>query len=157
MDSFEQFKNLISSINIDPVIAVGVLVIITTFVIECILLSKGYFKINDKKRMEKAIARNHTIKATRVSYWDDYVPGEGAQVNSWYHAKYEYTINNKKKTYRYLSKKMPPMILTLYYISNPNKVFHYEEKKSSILYLLMYIIPFALGIIVMKLLGFNPQ
>ena len=46
--------------------------------------------------------------------------------------------------------------LNLYYINNPNKVFHYEEKRS-VFSILFYIIPFALGIIVIKLLGFNLQ
>lgn len=154
MDSFKQFQELMSSIKIDPAILIGVLVIISTFVLEIILISKGYFNFNNnKKRMEKAIKLNHQIKAKRITHYDD--DYTGTQVDSWYHAKYEYTINGKTKTYRYLSRKHPPTILTLYYLKNINKVFHYEEKKSSILDLLIYIIPFVLGIIVMKLLGFN--
>lgn len=151
MDSFKQFQELISNINIDPIIMIGVIVIIATFILEFILISKGYLNFsNNKKRMEKALKLNHQIKAQRISYYDD--DTTGTQVDSWYHAKYEYTINNKKKQYRYLSRKHPPLVLTLYYISNPNKVFHYEEKKSSILDLLIYIIPFALGILVINLL-----
>lgn len=156
MDSFKQFQELISSINFDPAITIGIIVIVITFVIECILLSKGYINTkSSKKKLERAIKLNHVIKAKRISYWDDYQTAD-EMTNSYYHAKYEYTINNKKKKYRYLSKKHPPLILNLYYINNPNKVFHCEEKRS-VFAILFYIIPFVLGIIVIKLLGFNPQ
>ncbi|MBQ2946331.1 MAG: hypothetical protein IJY25_03780 [Bacilli bacterium] len=151
MDSFKQFQELISNINIDPVIAIGVIVIIATFIIEFVLVSKGYLNFgNSKKKLDKAVKLNHQIKAKRISYYDDDVTG--TQVDSWYHAKYEYTLNNKKKIYRYLSRKQPPLILNLYYVNNPRKVFHYEDKKSSILDLLIYIIPFALGILIINLL-----
>lgn len=103
MDSFKQFEELISSINIDPIIMIGVIIIIVTFVIECILLSKGYLNLSsNKKRMEKAIKLNHQIKARRISYYDDY-KDVSEMNNSWYHAKYEYNINNKKRKYSYLS------------------------------------------------------
>ena len=156
MDSFKQFQELISNINIDPIIMIGVIVIIATFIIECVLLNKGYINTkSSKKKIEQATKLNHIIKAKRISYFDDYQTADD-MTNSYYHAKYEYTINNKKKKYRYLSKKHPPLILNLYYLHNPNRVFHHEEK-TSIFSILFYIIPFALGIIVMKLLGFNPQ
>lgn len=151
MESFKQFQELISSINIDPIIVIGVIVIIATFIIELVLVRKGYLNFgNNKKKLDKALKLNHQIKAKRISYYDDDVTG--TQVDSWYHAKYEYTLNDKKKIYRYLSRKQPPLILNLYYINNPRKVFHYEDKKSSILDLLIYIIPFALGILVINLL-----
>lgn len=71
MDSFKQFEELIKSINIDPIIMIGVIVIIVTFVIECILLSKGYLNLSsNKKRMEKAVKLNHQIKAQRISYYE---------------------------------------------------------------------------------------
>lgn len=156
MDSFEQFEQLMSSINFDPTIVIGVIVIIATFIIECVLLNKGYINTkSSKKKIEQATKQNHIIKAKRISYYDDYQTADD-MINSYYHAKYEYTINNKKKKYRYLSKKHPPLILNLYYLHNPNRVFHYEEK-TSVFAILFYIVPFALGIIVMKLLGFNPQ
>lgn len=153
MDSFKQFQELISNINIEPAILIGVIVIIFTFILEIILISKGYLNFNNNKRVEKAIKLGHQIKAKRISHYDDDLTG--TKVDSWYHAKYEYTINEKTKKYRYLSRKHPPLILTLYYLKNPNKVFHNEDKKSSILDLLIYIIPFALGVLVMKLLGYN--
>ncbi|MED9978758.1 MAG: hypothetical protein UFP41_00935 [Bacilli bacterium] len=156
MDNFKQFQELFSSINFDPVITVGIIVIIAIFIIECVLLNNGYINTrSSKKRVEKAQKLNHIIKAKRISYWDDYKTSDD-RLNSYYHAKYEYTINNKNKKYRYLSKKHPPLILNLYYLHNPNRVFHYEEK-TSVFAILFYIIPIALGIIVMKLLGFNPQ
>lgn len=151
MDSFKQFQELISNINFDPAIAIGVIVIIVTFVIECILLNKGLINTkSSKKKLERATKLNHIIKAKRISYWDDYKTAD-EMTNSYYHAKYEYTINNKKRKYRYLSRKHPPLILNLYYINNPSRVFHYEEK-TSVFSILFYIIPFALGIIVINLL-----
>lgn len=152
MDSFKQFEELIKSINIDPIIMIGVIIIIGTFVIECILINKGYFKSNGrKKRMEKAIKLNHVIHARRISKWDDYYPYENSPVDSWCYAKYEYELNGKKKQYRYMSRSLPPFQLDLYYINNPKRVFHYEEK-TSIFAILFYIIPFALGILVINLL-----
>ena len=73
MDSFKQFQELISSINFDSAITIGIIVIVITFVIECILLSKGYINTkSSKKKLERARKLNHIIKAKRISYWDDY-------------------------------------------------------------------------------------
>ena len=45
MDNFEQFRQLMSGINFDPTIVIGVIVIIATFIIECVLLNKGNINI----------------------------------------------------------------------------------------------------------------
>ena len=67
--------------------------------------NKSYINIkSSKKKIEQATKLNHIIKAKRISYYDDYQTADD-MTNSYYHAKYEYTINNKKKKYRYLSKK----------------------------------------------------
>lgn len=156
MDSFERFKQLMSSINFDPAVVVGVVAFILTFIIEGILIHKGYFKSNGrKKRMEKAIKLNHVIHARRISKWDDYISGQKTPYDTWCYAKYEYELNGKKKQYRYMSRLLPPFQLDLYYLNNPNKVFHYEEKKSSILDVFIFIIPFAVAGLVMYLLGFR--
>lgn len=154
MESFDRFKNIMSSINFELPVVFGVITIIMTFIIEIVLLKKGYFKFDTKKnKMEKAIKLNHVVQAYRISKYDDDLTG--FDVNSWYHAKYKYKINDKEYTYKYLSKKNPPMTLDLYYINNYNKVFHYEEKKSSVFSIIFYIIPVVLGIIVMNLLGYK--
>lgn len=151
MNAFEEFGNLISSINIEPSYVILVFIIMLVFIIEIILIKKGMlnFKVNEK-RMQKAIKLNHIVKAKRISYYDDAT--SGTEVDSWYHAKYEYQIDGKKGIYKYLSRKHPSSEITLYYINNSKKLFHYEEK-TSILFLLIYIIPFIIAIIIMNLLG----
>lgn len=151
MNTFEEFKNLISNIDIEPSYVILVFIIILVFIFEIILIKKGIlnFKVNEK-RIKKAIKLNHIVKAKRISYYDD--DTSGTEVDSWYHAKYEYEMHGKKRIYKYLSRKHPSYEITLYYITNPRRVFHYEEK-TSILFLLVYIIPFIVAIIIMNLLG----
>jgi len=151
MNAFEEFGNLISSINIEPSYIILVFIIMLVFIIEIILMKNGIlnFKTNEK-RMKKAIELNHIVKAKRISYYDDSTNGN--EVDSWYHAKYEYEIDGKKRIYKYLSRKHPSIEITLYYINNPRRLFHYEEK-TSILFLLIYIIPFIIAFIIMNLLG----
>ena len=156
MNSFKQFEELLLNIEFEPKMILVVGVIIAAYVIECILLSKGYINTkHSNKKVEKAKKMNHIIKSKRISYWNDYTSTDDS-TTSYYHAKYEYTVNNKKKKYSYLSKMFPPLTLELYYIHNPNRAFHNEEK-TSIFVVLIYIIPFILGIIVMKLLGVQLQ
>ena len=153
MDSFEQFKNLISQINIEPKIAIMVISVILTFVFEIILLKKGIINSgkNNSKKVEKAKKLNHIVKAKRVNIWDDGYPNNS--VNYYWHAKYVYNINSKEYVYRYLGKSHPPYELTLYYINNPKRTFCYEEKQSSIFNLIFYVLPIIVGYIVINLLG----
>ena len=50
MDNFEQFRQLMSGINFDATIVIGVIVIIATFIIECVLLNKSYINIKSSKK-----------------------------------------------------------------------------------------------------------
>ena len=151
MNVFEEFSKMMSQIHIEPAVLAGVITIILTFIIEFVLVHKGYLNFNgNKKKVQKAEKLNHIIKATRISKWDD--DYTGTQVDAWYHAKYEYVVNDKKRIYRYLSRKNPPLFLNLYYINNPYRVFHDEDKKSSLWDILIIIIPFALGVLIINLL-----
>lgn len=153
MDAFEDFRNLISSINIEFSYVICILIIISVFIIEIILIKKGILNFkNNKKRMEKAIKLNHIVKAHRTSYFDDDTSGH--DVHSWYHAKYNYIVNGKTKTYKYLSKNFPSYEITLYYVDNPNRLFHYEDKTSA-LAILIYIIPFIVAAILMEFFGIS--
>lgn len=152
MDEFKEFQDLISNINIESKYIILVFIVIFVFIIEFILLKKGVidFTVN-KRKMRKAINLNHTIKAYRISYFDDGIP-RYTRTNSWYHAKYEYKINGEKRIYRYLSKQFPSSEITLYYINNPRRLFNYDGRISRFA-VLIYIIPFAVAIVLMNLLG----
>ena len=54
MDNFEQFRQLMSGINFDATIVIGVIVIIATFIIECVLLNKSYINIKSSKKVDPA-------------------------------------------------------------------------------------------------------
>lgn len=129
MNSLEQFKNLISQINIEPQIAIMVICIVLTFVIEIVLIKNNIINIrkNNSEKVEKAKILNHILKAKRIDIWDDGTPGDTD--NSFWHAKYVYNFNSKEYVYRYLGKNYPPMELTLYYINNPRKVFFLSRKE----------------------------
>ena len=151
MDAFEKFKDLISNIHIELSYVICILIVVIVFTIEIILIKKGILTFDpNKKKMQKAIRLNHIIKAYRVSSYDD--DTIGYDVHSWYHAKYKYIVNGESRIYKYLSKKNPPLEITLYYVNNSNKLFHYEEK-TSLLFILIYIIPFIIAVIIMQLFG----
>lgn len=151
MDKLKEFQNLISSISINSSYVICVLCVIIVSILEVVVIK--VFKINfnpNKRKMEKAKEFNHIIKAKRISYYDDDITG--TQVDSWYHAKYEYDVNGKKQVYKYLSRKNPPLQLDLYYVNNPRRPFHYEEKTSGLI-ILAYLLPFILTAIILKLLA----
>ena len=154
MDSFEQFKNLISQIDIDPKIAIMVVSVILTYVFEIILLKKGIIndRKNNGKKVEKAKRLNHIVKAKRVDKWCQWDESKTEPYSFW-HAKYVYTINSKEYIYKYFRRIHPPYELTLYYINNPKRTFCYEEKQSSIFNLIFYVLPIIVGYIVINLLG----
>lgn len=150
------FKELIQQfyefiINTDFRVFICGLVLIGTYAIVLLLWYKGILTFEkNKRKMEKAIKLNHVIKAKRVSCYDD--DPYRRNVNSYFHAKYEYAIDGKKFRYWYLGKIVPPYILTLYYINNPKRAFHCEKGNSPLI-ILIFIIPIVAMICVMKLLG----
>ena len=152
------YKELLQSfyqliLDTDYRVLIGVIVLISTYAIELFFMNKEIlsFKKN-KKKMEKAVKLNHIIKAKRVSYYDD--DPYKHRPDSYFHAKYEYEFNGKKMKYWYLGKKVPPYVITLYYISNPKKAFHYEEKDSPLI-ILIYIIPIIVAYCAIKILGYK--
>lgn len=153
MEAFEEFKNLFSGVTIEPshILVVGIMVAV--FVFEMILVYKGVLRFEaGVKRRDKAIASGHVLKARRISYYDDERPSD--ERPGWYHAKYEYAIDGNKRIYRYLSRRFPPFELTLYYLGNPRRPFHYE-KKTSCFAILLYVIPVAVGVLVVKVFGLS--
>ena len=153
METFEEFKNLFSGVNIEPAHILVVGIVVAVFVLEMILVHKGILRFDaGVKRRDQAIAAGHVVKAKRIRYHDD--KEHGYETNFHYYAKYEYVIEGNKHTYRYFSTQFPPFELTLYYLSNPRRPFHYEEK-TSIFFILLYVIPFAVGVLVVKVFGIN--
>lgn len=141
----ELFKNteaLKEAFSLDLVC--GMLAGIFVLIIELILLNKIK---KSNRRVDKAKALGHIVKAKRLEMWHDGQPGE-APSNVWYYAKYDYEVDGRKYRYRYMSRNVPPMINTLYYINNPRKAFTDEKKSFGFLYIFCMIIPLAVAVAV---------
>ena len=103
----------------------GIVAIIVTFVVEIKYIQKH--KVKDKRK-EEAIRKGHVIKAKRIKMWYDKVPNN---VDSYYHAKYEYEVSGKSYIYRYMGKTFPPYTISLYYKNNPRRVWDRVDGKRS--------------------------
>ncbi len=127
----------------------GIVVMIVLFVIE-VKWTRSHTPRN--KRVEKAIHLGHVVEAKRVKFWDDAITPD-QQPTSWYHATYAYEVSGKQYTYKYLEHEYPPMVIKLYYMNSPRKAFRGEKKPGAISKILFFILPIAVGIGVMYLLG----
>ena len=145
MELIEEFGTSVFNFNA----FVGIVVMIVVFVLE-VKWTRSHTSGN--RRVEKALALGHVVEAKRVKYWDEATtPGE--QVTSWYHATYTYNVSGKQYQYKYLEREHPPVMIKLYYINNPRKAFRGEKKQSGALRILLLLIPIAVGVGVMLLLG----
>ncbi len=144
MEIIQEFYNEVFSWNI----FCGIIAAIVVFVIEIRFFSK---KGRTNKRIETAKILGHTVDAKRIKAWDD--DTSGYSVDSWFHASYEYSVDGKVYKYKYLSKVSPPLVLKLYYKNNPARAFSENEKTQQPLAILIYLVPIAVAIIVVNLLG----
>ncbi len=127
---------------------VGIVVAIVVLISEIIYM-REYTKCN--KKVEKAKQLGNIVTAKRVKTWNDDITG--TSVDSWVYAIYIYEVNGKTYQYKYMDRQTAPITLELYYIDNPRKVFTGKEKKNAILSLLFYLLPIAVAVITINLLG----
>ena len=126
----------------------GIAVAILIFILEVRFMRKR--KKRDR-RLEKAKQMGHVVQAKRTKAWDDDITGYS--VDSWFHAAYSYEVNGRTYEYRYMGKKVPPLLINLYYIDNPARAFTGEEKKERALSILLLLFPIVVGVVVFYLLG----
>jgi len=129
----------------DIKITIGAVTIFVTFVVECILLSKGIiFKNYDRKKIAKE--RGHVIVAERIPRGNRRPDEDG-----YYSESYIYYVDGKKKKYSIAKQYQLPETLELYYLNTPKKVFsEYDSVSASII--LIYIIPLLAGGAVINIL-----
>lgn len=144
LDLIEEFFNSVFNFNV----FVGIVAAIAVFIVEIIYMNK-HSKSN--KRVEKAKQLGNVVTAKRIKTWNDDITG--TSVDSWVYATYAYEICGKQYQYKYMDRQTAPITLELYYIDNPRKVFTGKEKKNAVLSLLFYLVPIAVAVIIINLLG----
>lgn len=129
-------------------------VLIVGYILAIPLYKKVSYRISWKRKRDIAISQKHVIQATLV---DKHPTGEPANYD-WY-AKYSYSINGVKKTYRAFFKhpQSPLHTVSLLYLNNPKKLFCYEEyhwqNHKAIILLPIIVLPWILACSAMVLLG----
>ena len=144
-------------ISFGPVVWIGVLSAVITFVVEIRLCQKGILFSSGEKKLKKARELGNIIQATCVSsrYIDD-KDNDSITATRQYAAVYQYEVNGEVKKKCIISTGVnPPQILWLYYINSPYKVFSEYDVGTSPFQFLLYIIPILVAFIVMKLLGYG--
>lgn len=140
----EEYFNSVFNFNV----FVGIVAAIVVLIFEIIYMNK-HKKVN--KKVEKAKQLGNVVTAKRVSSWTD--NRYGTSMDSWVYATYTYELSSKTYRYKYMGRQFAPITLTLYYLDNPRKAFTGTEKKNSFLSLFFYIIPIAVAVIIINLLG----
>lgn len=127
---------------------VGIVAAIVVFILEIIYMNK-HKKVN--RKVEKAKQLGNVVTAKRISTWTD--NRHGTSMDSWVYATYTYELSGKTYRYKYMERQFAPVTLTLYYLDNPRKAFTGTEKKNSFFSLFFYLIPIAVAVIIINLLG----
>lgn len=118
--SFEEAQEVFS--RYDPRIWGISLLVILLFILEAILIKKGFFRIKSRnaKRVEKAERLGHVVTAVMDGREDYYQPDDPNPIRA---ANYVYEIEGRQYKYRYVGHDAPTRTITLYYINNPKKTF----------------------------------
>lgn len=127
---------------------IGIVAAIVVFILEIIYMNNHK---KDNKKVERAKQLGNVVTAKRVHTWTD--DRHGTSMDSWVYATYTYEVSGKLYRYKYMDRQFAPVTLTLYYISNPRKVFTGEEKENTFFSLLFYLVPIAVAVIIINLLG----
>lgn len=139
-----------------PAVWIGVLCGIGTFIVEIILCQKRIIFGGAEKKREEAIKAGNVLQGTQVSCRYEDKSSNSRAVSRKYFAWYEYNLNGKTKKKQVISTSiMPPRTITLYYLSSSGKVFSEYDMGRNPLKVLLYIVPVAIAIFVMKLLGYT--
>lgn len=144
IDLMEEFKSSVFNFNVMCGIIAGIVVLI----FEIIFIRKY---VKKDRRKENALKKGCVIKAHRISMWDDGTTETSN--NFYYHAKYRYDYADRTYTYKYMGKKAPPYEILLYYKKNPRRVWSDLETKHDPFVILFYLIPLAVTITVINVLG----
>lgn len=140
----EEFFTSVFNFNV----FVGIIAAIVVLILEIIYMNK-HKKVN--KKVEKAKQLGNVVTAKRIKTWNDDITG--TSVDSWVYATYVYEIRGKTYQYKYMDRQTAPITLELYYIDNPRKAFTDKEKKNAFISLLFYLVPVAVAVITINLLG----
>lgn len=140
----EEFFTSVFNFNV----FVGIIAAIVVLAIEIVYMNK-HGKSN--KKVEKAKQLGNVVTAKRIKMWNDDITG--TSVDSWVYATYVYEIRGRTYQYKYMDRQTAPITLELYYIDNPRKVFTGKEKKNAFISLLFYLVPIAVAVIIINLLG----
>lgn len=134
----------------------GVLGAIIVFIIEIILCNKKVLFANSDKKINEARKKGHVITGNLVKCTYKDRNSDTKVTDRIYSAKYKYTVSDTEYYYwtTSISVKLPYTI-SLYYINNPQKTFSKADIKPNPFQILLYIIPIAVAIIIMKLMGYN--
>lgn len=140
----------------DPRVWVGVVVMIVVFTVEMILCSKGILVSRSERRLRKAKAAGHMLRATMKSCnYKDKKTGTKCSERI-YTAIYEYEANGRvRRTSVITTGIRPPETLTMYYVSDPGKAFSEYQVGCGRLHFLLLLIPIAVGIAVTMGLGYR--
>lgn len=144
LEILEKYRTEVFNFNV----FVGIVAAIGVLILEIVWMRK---RTNTNKQIAKAIKKGHVVDATRLKTWNDDITG--TNVDSWVYATYSYEVDGKSYQYKYMDRANAPIKLKLYYLDNPHKAFSEKQKKKNIFSLLFYIIPIAVAVIVINLLG----
>ena len=147
MDYREAFVALFTD---DPVNWVKWVVVFAVLILTYFISIPLYKKVSYRLGRE----RGHVIKAYIVSQHSSGDVGEYDR-----HAKYEYTLDGKKKVYRayFNYPNRPPRVLYLYYVNSPRRLFSMDEYHwdvpLALLMLPIVFLPWILAALTMLALG----
>ncbi|MFV0364024.1 MAG: hypothetical protein ACK5LL_13215 [Suipraeoptans sp.] len=147
-DFFELFTSL------ETPVLLGAIAAFVSFVFVIVIQVKGVLDLDGDKKIKKATERGHVVKGTRVKirFRDRYSKKGGNRLNRTYASHYECVIDGRTITKSLVTANhQPPRTLTFYYIDSPNKLFSEYDVAKNPLKVLVYILPFVIGAVVMKL------
>lgn len=140
----EEYFDSVFNLNV----FIGIIAAIVVLVFELNYMNKHN---TSNKKIEKAKQLGNVVTAKRIHTWTD--NRHGTSMDSWVYATYTYDVAGKSYRYKYMDRQFAPVTLTLYYVNSPRKVFRCEGKKNAFFSLLFYLVPIAVAVIIINLLG----
>ncbi len=139
--------------NSHPLAWVGIAVMIGMYVLEEILISKGYFRPKRERKMEAAKAAGRMIQAHQVKCYCS-IKDDSEDVREYtYTATYEYKVNGRTHKTSVVSKNAePPSVITMYYESDPEKAFSDYQTGGAFIQIVETILPLLTAVAVTSLL-----
>lgn len=143
----------------DPRIWCGVIAAIITFVVEVILCSKKVIFSGHEKNIARAIKEGNVAIATLETQYSSTAytnPRNGTKVDR-YHGRYVYEVNGIKGKVHVSSSSSLPRTTTVYWKKNPRKAFSSSNNSCFLdnFEWIVYIIPFLVAYLVLRLTGYD--